>query len=100
MSTLDYMNTNVGPVSVGDLLAFDRLIDRLGDSARETIARKIAHEVGDAAMRSPGRPPMVHFANRCGTCAGDGSETRMFDANCPAAWAHRFVQRRFDSRPP
>lgn len=27
----------------------------------------------------------------CPTCDGDGSMDAPFDANCPAAWAHRFI---------
>ena len=34
----------------------------------------------------------VELASMCQTCNGDGSRAHMFDGNCPAAWAHRFVQ--------
>ena len=34
------------------------------------------------------------YQGACPTCDGDGSDDAPFDANCPAAWAHRFIESR------
>jgi len=83
------------PLLTDAVILLDKAREKVADFV-DDVAPTAEEEVGQTRQSTiSAAPPSAArsdgAATKCPTCGGDGVK---FDANCPAAWAHRFVNAR------
>lgn len=78
-------------VSMGIGVAFGLAVGEQSAIAEGSVGELAALRRSPPELTGAESPQHVAVPEHCPECNGNGSAHRMFDGNCPSAWAHPFI---------